>query len=119
MRCRHPVHDILFTARGTVNLDTELLNVKLSPHPKEVSLFAARSDLHIGGTLANLQVRSGPATLVKGAAAAALAAVAGPVAALVPLVETGGGRESVACARFTRSVDAGAVDAQPGEEGSK
>ena len=111
--------DTLFTARGTVNLDTEQLNVELSPHPKDVSLFAARSDLHIGGTLANLQVRPGPATLIKGAAAAAIAAIAGPAAALVPLVETGGGKGSAACARFTRSVDAGAVDAQPGEEESR
>lgn len=105
--------DTLFTASGTVNLATEQLDVDLSPNPKDVSLFAARSKLHIGGTLADPQVRPGSATLAKGAAAAALAAVAGPAAALVPLVETGGGQDSAACESFTRSVDASAVDAAP------
>ncbi len=99
--------DTLFAASGTVNLSTEKLDVHLDPHPKDVSLFAARSKLHITGTLGNPQVRPGAATLAKGAAAAALAAVAGPAAALVPLVETGSGKDSAACASFTRTVDAG------------
>jgi uncharacterized protein involved in outer membrane biogenesis len=109
-------NDTLFTADGRVNLATEQLDVELNPHPKDVSMFAARSKLHIGGTLGNPQVLPGAATLVKGAAAAALAAVAGPAAALVPLMETGSGKDSAACASFTRSVDAGAVDAQPKEK---
>ncbi len=101
--------DTLFTASGTVNLSTEKLDILLEPKPKDVSLFAARSQLHITGTLGNPQVRPGAATLAKGAAAATLAAVAGPAAALVPLVETGGGKDSVACASFTRTVDTGKV----------
>lgn len=103
--------DTLFTASGTVNLRTEELDVEINPNPKDVSLFAVRSKLQIGGTLSDPQVRPGTATLVKGAASAALAAVAGPAAALVPLIETGGGKKSAACDSFSRAVDAGAVDA--------
>lgn len=104
--------DTLFVADGTINLRTEQLDLQLIPKPKDVSLIAARSNLHIGGTLGDPKVRPGPATLLKGAASAALAAVAGPAAALVPLIETGGGQESASCRSFTDAVDAGAVGAQ-------
>ena len=108
--------DTLFTAEGTVNLGNEQLDIDLNPQPKDVSLFAARSMLHIGGTLGDPQVRPGAATLVKGAAAAVLSAVAAPAAALVPLVETGGGERNAACTSFTRAVDGGKVDAQASKE---
>lgn len=104
--------DTLFTASGHINLRTEQLDVELDPKPKDVSLFAARSNLHIGGTLGDPKVRPGAATLAKGAATAALAAVAGPATALVPLVETGGGKDSANCASFTEAVDAGAIGAK-------
>lgn len=105
--------DTLFTAEGTINLQNEAIDVELNPNPKDVSLFAVRSKLHIGGTLGSPKVRPGTATLAKGAAAAALAAVAGPAAALVPLVETGGGKDSASCASFTEAVDAEQVGAKP------
>lgn len=110
--------DTLFTASGTINLRTEALDIELTPKPKDVSLIAARSQLQIGGTLGDPDVKPGPATLVKGAAAAALAAVAGPAAALVPLVETGGGKDNVACRSFTDAVEAGQVGAAPEPEQS-
>lgn len=110
--------DTLFTASGTINLRTEKLDIQLTPKPKDVSLLAARSQLQIGGTLGDPDVTPGAATLVKGAAAAALAAVAGPAAALVPLVETGGGQESVSCQSFTQAVDASEVGAVPKSEGA-
>jgi len=97
--------DTLFLAGGAVDLGDEQIDVVLSPRPKDPSLFAARSELRIQGPLGDPGVRPGGETLLKGAAAAVLAAVAGPAAALLPLMETGGGEHSTICSGLVGSAE--------------
>lgn len=97
--------DTLFLADGAVDLRRERMEIRLAPEPKDRSILAARSELHIQGPLKDPAVRPGAETLAKGAAAAALAAVAGPAAALLPLIEPGGGRRSSVCSGLANAAD--------------
>ncbi|KFL36701.1 AsmA family protein [Arenimonas donghaensis] len=86
--------DTLVLGEGQVHLGDEQLDLVLRPRPKDFSPFTLRSPLKVGGTLADPSVRpQGGPLLLRGAAAAALYAMA-PPAALLALVETGPGGES-------------------------
>ena len=86
--------DTLVLGEGTVDLGEEQLDIVLRPRPKDFSPFSLRSPLQVSGPLLDPKVRpQGGPLLLRGAAAAALYAVAPPVA-LLALVETGPGGES-------------------------
>lgn len=89
--------DTLFTADGKVDFGRETLDIGIYPRPKDTSLLSARSPLRVSGTLGDPTLRPGSEAVVKGLSAVALTAVAGPVAALVPLIETGPGGEARVC----------------------
>lgn len=80
---------------GRVDLAAETLDLTLNAQPKDVSLFSARSPIRITGTFRDPSVapEAGP-LLARGAIAAALGALATPAAALLALVEPGGGEDS-------------------------
>ena len=80
--------DTLFFADGSINLKDETLDVELRPEPKDWSPVSLRGPLHIGGTFMDVELRPGASVLARGAAAV-LSAVAAPLAALLPLLETG------------------------------
>lgn len=82
--------DTIFTAGGEVDFDDERLDISVLAHPQDASALIARTPFHFGGTFADIQtgVHGGEAALRIGASAG-LAAVAGPLAALVPLLEAG------------------------------
>ncbi|SFR42056.1 hypothetical protein SAMN05216203_0145 [Marinobacter daqiaonensis] len=100
--------DTTFTGTGTVNLNNELLDLTLTAHPKDVSVFSGRTPFHIGGSLSepepgiqsdNLALRVGGSVV--------LAAVAAPVAALLPLLDLGTGEEIGYCEGLaSRSLEA-------------
>ncbi len=111
--------DTTFTGTGTVNLNDERLDITLSAHPKDVSVLAARTPFHLGGTFHDPE-----ATLQTGGLAwrsggsAALAALAGPIAALLPLLDLGTGEEAPYCDGLaSRSLEA-IDDAREGEDES-
>ncbi|GAB2660563.1 AsmA family protein [Arenimonas aestuarii] len=86
--------DTLVLGEGQIHLGEERLDIVLRPRPKDFSPFSLRSPLQLGGTLADPSIRpQGGPLLLRAAAAAALYAVAPPVA-LLALVETGPGGES-------------------------
>ncbi|HVY04329.1 MAG TPA: hypothetical protein VHB46_00005, partial [Burkholderiales bacterium] len=86
--------DTVVFGEGAANLRDETLAIKLKVKPKDMSPLALRSPLRITGTLKKPKVRPelGPITL-RLAAAAALATIA-PPAALLPLIETGPGKDT-------------------------
>ncbi|HET6655823.1 MAG TPA: AsmA family protein [Gammaproteobacteria bacterium] len=86
--------DTVIYAGGTINLGREKLDVTVRPRPKDVSIAAVRGPIHIGGTFKSPSIQPSEETIVRGAAAIALAAAIGPLAALVPLIETGPGHNS-------------------------
>jgi uncharacterized protein involved in outer membrane biogenesis len=98
--------DTLFELEGSVDFNAEDLNIVIHPYPKDVSLPTARSPLRIQGPFADARLSIGGTGLVtRTLAALGLGAIAGPVAALLPLVETGGGGESVYCEGLVGQLD--------------
>jgi len=90
--------DTLLLAEGDIHLGSERLDLLLKPRPKDMSPFSLRSPLRVRGTLMDPSIRpQGGPLLLRGAAAAALYAVA-PPAALLALIETGPG-ENADCGR--------------------
>ncbi|MDK8465230.1 AsmA family protein [Marinobacter sp. SS13-12] len=106
--------DTSFTGTGTANFDNERLDITLFAHPKDVSALAAGTPLHLGGTFDNPEpgLQTGDLTMQVGSSAV-LAAVATPVAALLPLLDLGRGNELAYCEGLaSRSLEA--IDDNPG-----
>ncbi|WP_075879021.1 AsmA family protein [Vreelandella massiliensis] len=90
--------DTTFTAGGEVDLNTERLDISLFAHPKDPSVFTGRAPFHLGGTFNDIEtgVHGGGLGLRAGASAA-LGALGGHIAALLPLLEVGAGPDMAYC----------------------
>ena len=90
---------------GVFDLERETLEMKITPKPKRMGILSLRTPVRLFGTFKNpdYALEKGP-LLARVAGAVALATVA-PLAALIPLIETGPGEDSN-CARITREVGA-------------
>lgn len=83
---------------GTVNLNNERLDITIFAHPKDVSALSANSPLHLGGTFNKPDFGVQTADLVlQAGSSAVLAALATPIAALLPLLDFGTGDEIRYC----------------------
>jgi uncharacterized protein involved in outer membrane biogenesis len=82
--------EAVIRADGTVNLASEQLNLVVRPSTKALRIFTLRTPLLVRGTFKHpsFGVDKGKLAL-KAGVAVALATVAAPVAALVPLINTG------------------------------
>jgi uncharacterized protein involved in outer membrane biogenesis len=92
---------------GWFDLAHERFDMTVAPKPKEVGLLSLRTPVRVYGSFRHpdYQIQKGP-LLARAGGALALAAAA-PVAALVPLVETGPGRPTD-CAAVREQVGAAA-----------
>jgi uncharacterized protein involved in outer membrane biogenesis len=80
---------------GWVNLGNEQLDLRVKPETKGLRLFTLRTPFYVRGTFKNPDLQLDKKVLaMKGGAAVALAIVAAPVAALLPLINTGPGKDS-------------------------
>jgi uncharacterized protein involved in outer membrane biogenesis len=87
--------EAVITAEGTVNLATEEVNLILHPETKALRIFSLRAPLHVRGTFSNPSVGVDKGVIaLKAGGAAALAAVAAPVVALLPLINAGPGQDA-------------------------
>lgn len=94
--------DTVIKGEGTINLRNERLDMKLKPLPKDHSLVSLRSPLLVDGTFKDPEIRPDMKRLtLRGILAAALATIT-PPAALIPLFETGPGK-NVDCRVFVAS----------------
>ncbi len=93
--------DTNIKGEGTINLETETMDIRLSPHPKDPSFFTVRSPLVITGTLKNPDIGVSTAGLLARGGAAAALAIAVPVAGLLAFIEPGLGEDSN-CAQLLR-----------------
>ena len=83
------------TADGTVNLANEQLNLTLRPQTKSFRIFSLRSPLHVSGPFSKPDVGVDKGAIaLKAGGAALLATAAAPLAALLPLINTGPGENS-------------------------
>jgi AsmA family protein len=87
-------NDTRVNVSGSIDLGDEALDLTVHPLPKDFSPLSLRSPLHIRGTFKDPKVRPDGKLLLRGGAAAALAALINPLAALLPLIETGPGKDA-------------------------
>lgn len=82
--------DTIFTAGGVVDMSEERADVSILAHPRDASVLVGRTPLHVAGTFDEIGVGIHAGELgVRVGASAGLGAVAGPVAALLPLLDIG------------------------------
>jgi uncharacterized protein involved in outer membrane biogenesis len=86
--------DTALLLRGQFSFKDEKLDMTLLPKPKDKSPISIRVPINIGGTFAHPSIapKGGP-LILKGAAVAALTAIAPPLA-LLGLIETGPGKDT-------------------------
>lgn len=79
---------------GDVNMHQESLHIDLKPHTKVISPVALRTPIYIRGTFAKPDITVNKTDLaLQGAGAVALGAI-NPLLAIIPLIETGPGKNS-------------------------
>lgn len=96
--------DTNILVQGQADLRNETLDFTLQPLPKDFSLLSLRSPLHIKGRLKDPDLSLDRQALVKTGAAALLGALVAPVAALIPLIETGPGKNAD-CGQLVAAVE--------------
>ena len=86
--------DTIVEADGGIDLGGERLDLTLHPQPKDASLVALRSPIRVRGSFAKPEVDLDKGTIAaRGLGALALGAV-NPLLALLPVIETGPGKDS-------------------------
>ena len=101
--------DTVVTVDGKVNLGSEQLSLLTRAQPKDPSLFSMRSPILIEGSIKHPKVNPKPGPIAaRVAVAAALGAIAPPLAALA-FLETGEGKDSDCAKVLAEARAAGAV----------
>lgn len=96
--------DTVIVGEGALDMTRERLDLKLEPRPKDVSPLAARAPIHIEGKLIDIGIGPDTGQLVGRSLAAIGIGILIPPAALVALVETGGG-ENAPCGAFLAEIE--------------
>lgn len=78
---------------GQLNLRQERFALELRPQPKKPNILSVRGPLHLRGSFTDVDVSLDSSVAARAGAAVALALV-NPLAALIPLIETGSGEDS-------------------------
>jgi uncharacterized protein involved in outer membrane biogenesis len=100
---------------GSVNLASEQMDLRVKPETKALRLFTLRTPFYVRGTFKKPDLQLDKKVLaMKGGAAVALAVVAAPVAALLPLINTGPGKDSP-CNALLAQASAKPVAPPPGK----
>jgi hypothetical protein len=86
--------DTIVEVTGTIDFRNEKLDLVFRAEPKDPSIFALRSPIHLEGSFADPKVRPEAGPIVARIAGAALLAAINPVLAILPFIETGPGEDS-------------------------
>jgi uncharacterized protein involved in outer membrane biogenesis len=87
--------EAIIRVNGTVSLANEQMDLTIKPETKALRLFTLRAPLYVRGPFSKPDVSVDKGVLaLKAGGAAVLAAAAAPVAALIPLINTGPGENS-------------------------
>jgi uncharacterized protein involved in outer membrane biogenesis len=108
--------DAIVDINGTVNLSSEQMDLRVKPETKALRIFTLRTPFYVRGTFKHPDLQLDKKVLaLKGGAAAALAIVAAPAAALLPLINTGPGKDSP-CAALLAEARAKPQAPPPGKQ---
>lgn len=111
--------EAVITAEGTINLANEQMNLTLRPETKSLRIFSLRAPLHVRGPFSKPDVSVDKGVLaMKAGGAAVLATVAAPIAALLPLINTGPGEDS-ACGQLLAAARVKPVAPPPGQRAKR
>ena len=102
-------------AGGTINLADEQLNLTLDPQTKSFRIFSLRAPLHVDGPFSKPRVGVDKGVVALKAGGAAALALAAPVAALLPLINTGPGQDSP-CGQLLANARVKPVAPPPGKQ---
>lgn len=97
--------DTLVLAQGEIDMATEQLDVIVEPHPKDASVLSVQTSANIGGTFKSPTILPGSDLPLRIAAAGVLASITAPLAAIVPLLETGTSEGSAYCDGLVGALD--------------
>jgi uncharacterized protein involved in outer membrane biogenesis len=103
--------DTRIEGSGTIDLKDEMLDLHLKPHPKDKSILVLRSPVRMRGPFSNPGFTVQKKGLLKRAGAAVLLGLLNPLAALLPLIETGRGKDAD-CAAVLGAVPTAAREAE-------
>jgi len=96
--------DAIVDINGSVNMSNEQMDLRIKPETKSLRIFTLRTPFFVRGTFKHPDLSLDKKVLaLKGGAAAALAIVAAPAAALLPLINTGPGEDSPCKALLARA----------------
>jgi uncharacterized protein involved in outer membrane biogenesis len=96
--------DSNITGEATANLKNEQFKVEMLAHPKDFSPLSARTPVGAEGTFADPHVAIDPSqAIARGAAAVALGVLVTPLAAIIPLLDPGGGKDSPCAALLNQA----------------
>ena len=112
--------EAVITATGNINLANEQIDLTLRPETKSLRIFSLRAPLYVRGDFNAPKVSVDKGVLAMKAGGAIALGIAAPLAALIPLVNAGPGRDSQ-CAQLLANAAVKPVaptpKAQPGQPG--
>lgn len=94
---------------GKIDFGDEQLNLVFHAEPKDMSLFALRSPIHLDGPFKDPNVKPEAGPIVARIVAAALLGAVNPALALLPFIETGPGKDSDCSRLVAQARSKGAV----------
>ncbi len=98
-------NDTIFNGAGTIDLGGEIFDMRVRAKPKDISPVSLRSKLLLTGSFSNPSFGPDAKNMIlKGGLAAALGAILTPVASLIALIDTGGGKDAD-CAALIKEVE--------------
>jgi uncharacterized protein involved in outer membrane biogenesis len=100
-------NDTIVEAFGQVNFADETLNLRVNPVPKDPSPLTLRVPFDVKGTFKKPQVSPDKGKLAMRAGGALLLGAVNPLAALLPLIETGPGKDSDCASLVARAKSEG------------
>ncbi len=87
--------DTIFRGEGAIDLGRELMDMKVRPKPKDISLVTLRAPILIRGTFAKPSIGPDMSKVVaKGGLATALGVLLTPLASLLATLDLGGGKDA-------------------------
>ena len=96
--------DTNISGSGVVNLREESLDVTLRPEPKDKSILVVRAPVRLHGPFGDLDVEVDKKKIAARIGASVVLGAINPLAALIPLIETGPGKDAD-CKKLLSSVD--------------
>jgi AsmA family protein len=105
--------DTVVAVVGTIDFKQERMDLVFHAEPKDMSIFALRSPIHLVGPFKGPKARPEAGPIIARVAGAALLAAINPALAILPFIETGPGKDSD-CAKLIAQAQAkGAVKKSP------